>query len=556
MSAEPCHVEVEPEAEPAPGDVIAGKYRVERIIGRGGMGIVIAAMHEHLCELVAIKLIRSGSGMETKDAVARFLREARAIVKIKSPYVAKLFDVDTLANGMPYMVMEYLEGRNLAKEFFVRGALPIEEAVDYTIQACLALAAAHDLGVVHRDLKPSNLFLTQGAKGSKHLKVLDFGISKILAGSSVDAAEETLTAPHSIMGSPSYMSPEQIRDSKDVDQRADIWSVGVILYELLAGRRPFSAGTPQGILASICADPPAPLLLARPEVPAELARIIEGCLQKPRDKRPQSVSALQEALLPFASARMQSICAHAVDVPLSRPSASARVDQRGLNEGDPSTSRELPTRNERGPASSSAPAPLSWIESGRRTIGPGLTLRNSPQPDVADKNNVSSSSAEPSIASPAAPQHRQHAALMFMAGIIATLAVSVVALLAKLEKPPLPSAQAGVSSTPESNPRAIDAPYGINVPSSEGDAPTSAAPGASVGSASPREPATAPATSSGLSGESPALSETTTDAASASRATKVSEASGGGSRSRQPSVVPRPEDKALPSSSDDEDSRH
>jgi serine/threonine-protein kinase len=546
MSAERSLVQKEPEPEPAPGDLIAGKYRVERVIGRGGMGIVIAATHERLRELVAIKLIRSGSGMGTKDAIARFLREARAIVKIKSPYVARIFDVDTLADGMPYMVMEYLEGRNLYQELSERGALPLEEAVDYAIQACLALAAAHEVGVVHRDLKPSNLFLAQGSRGSKQIKVLDFGISKILAGSSVDAAEDTLTAPNSVMGSPSYMSPEQFRDSKEVDQRADIWSVGVISYELLAGRRPFSGQTTSATLASICGDSPAPLLSARPEVPAELARLIESCLEKPRDRRPQSVSVVQETLLPFASARMQSICAHGVDLPLSRPSEPARAERRGLSQGAPLSADQMPTRNERGPASSNASAPPSWIESAPTAISGGPTLRTLEQRGLSDETKVNAPLARPSQDVPAAPPQRQHAALMFMAGVIATLTVLVAALLTKLERSPPPAAQARVWSAQEMRPRAMETPYSVNAPASDDDASIAMDPGASEDFASRVKTTAAPILSSSAPVPGPTHGEASKPSVQASSTSKVRKKGAGGARIPKSPVVPRPKEAVGP----------
>ncbi len=280
----------------APGDIVAGRYRIERIIGQGGMGIVVAALHVQLEQRFAIKFLLghpAADGMQT----TRFFREARAAAQIKSEHVARVVDTGTLENGAPYIVMECLDGRDLANELSARGPLPIEEAVDYVLQACEAIADAHALGIVHRDLKPANLFLSRRSDGSTCVKVLDFGISKVLTGAS---AEPALTATTAVMGSPMYMSPEQIRSSKMVDARSDVWSLGVILFELVCGRPPFRAETVSATLAQIIADPPPPLAHARPGVPAELEAVILGCLEKEASNRTPSVAILAERLLRFA----------------------------------------------------------------------------------------------------------------------------------------------------------------------------------------------------------------------------------------------------------------
>src|SRR6187549_2799480 len=218
------------------GELLAGKYRVEQVLGAGGMGYVVAAMHEQLGQRVAVKLLVPEL-CENEDSVTRFLREARAAVKIHSEHVARVLDVGELTNGSPYMVMEFLSGRDLAEELDLPGELEIEVAIDYVLQASEAVAEAHSLGLIHRDLKPANLFLTHRPDGSPLVKVLDFGISKV---SSPEAAQLSLTHTQAMMGSPLYMSPEQMRSSKDVDRRADIWSLGIILHELLAGDVPFA----------------------------------------------------------------------------------------------------------------------------------------------------------------------------------------------------------------------------------------------------------------------------------------------------------------------------
>jgi eukaryotic-like serine/threonine-protein kinase len=286
------------EKEVQVGQLVAGKYRIEQVLGRGGMGVVMAALHEQLNQRVALKFL-TDNAYQHPEAVARFVREARAAVQIQSEHVARVMDVGTLESGAPYMVMEYLRGRDLKDVSTRRGAMPVTEAVDYVLQACDALAEAHSLGIVHRDLKPSNLFLTERPDGSALVKVLDFGISKALHKG--DTSQMQMTASAAIMGSPQYMSPEQIRSSKNVDARADVWALGTILHELLTGSPAYVADTVPGLLAMIVADSPPPLSASRPDAPPELEAAILRCLQKDRDQRFSSVSELARALERFAS---------------------------------------------------------------------------------------------------------------------------------------------------------------------------------------------------------------------------------------------------------------
>src|SRR4051794_37656982 len=197
------------------GELLAGKYRVDKVLGVGGMGVVVAAHHIQLDDRVAIKFLLPET-LGNGDAVMRFAREARAAVKIKSEHVARVTDVGTLENGAPYMVMEYLEGGDLAAWLQDRGRLPVELAVDLLLQACEAIAEAHAIGIVHRDLKPANLFVARLPGGVQSVKVLDFGISK-MTGFSASGGESSATKTSALLGSPLYMSPEQMRSSKDVD---------------------------------------------------------------------------------------------------------------------------------------------------------------------------------------------------------------------------------------------------------------------------------------------------------------------------------------------------
>jgi serine/threonine-protein kinase len=282
---------------PAAGDVVSGKYRLLRPLGEGGMGLVFEAEHLRLRQSVAIKFLRQ-EVLALPDAVERFEREARASARIRGPHVVQVLDVDTDERGRPYMVMELLRGRDLEAELRVHGPFPIAAAVDLVLQACVAVAQAHAAGIVHRDLKPSNLFLSEES-GKRVLKVLDFGISKI--ATDVDTPPTSATSACVTVGTPLYMSPEQMRSSKDVDGRSDIWSLGVILYELVAGTPPF-LGTTTAAIAAIVADAMPSLRHVRPDVPEALERVLVTALAKvPADRLP-TAEALGAALMPFASA--------------------------------------------------------------------------------------------------------------------------------------------------------------------------------------------------------------------------------------------------------------
>jgi hypothetical protein len=284
------------------GQILAGKFRIERVLGQGGMGVVVAATHIQLDERVALKFLLP-EALGNPEAVARFAREARAAVKIKSEHVARVSDVGTLESGSPYMVMEYLDGQDLAEWVRRSGAMRISDAVEFVLQACEAIAEAHALGIVHRDLKPANLFVTRRVDGSPCIKVLDFGISKLtVPGSTSDMG---MTRTSTVMGSPLYMSPEQMSSTRNVDQRTDIWALGIILYEVLTGRVPFEAETMPQLCGMILQDPPRPLRELRPDAPDGLAWVVLRCLEKNRDTRFSSVAELAVALAPFGSAGAQ-----------------------------------------------------------------------------------------------------------------------------------------------------------------------------------------------------------------------------------------------------------
>ena len=286
------------------GDVLAGKFRVDKVIGIGGMGVVVAAHHLQLDEKVALKFLLPHA-LESEEAVARFEREARAAVKIKSEHVARIIDVGALEDGRPYMVMEYLDGGDLDAWVRQKGPLDVEQAVEFVLQACEAIAEAHALGIVHRDLKPANLQCIRRPDGLLSVKVLDFGISKV-TGHAASGIHLGITKTQSLMGSPVYMSPEQLQSSKNVDARTDIWSLGVILFELIAGRPPFTGETMPQLVLKVMSEPAPGLRELRPEAPEALERVIHRCLDKDLDKRYPNVAELAADLLPFGPERARA----------------------------------------------------------------------------------------------------------------------------------------------------------------------------------------------------------------------------------------------------------
>ena len=275
-----------------PNEILAGKYRITRMLGEGGMGIVAEAVHMGLGHRVALKLLKRD--LVRADHRERFFREARAAGALRSEHVVAIKDVDTLPDDTPFLVMEYLEGADLGSVLVSRGTLPVEEATDYILQACEAIAEAHALGIIHRDLKPANLFVTHRADGTRLIKVLDFGIAKITAPEL--ACDLTTTSQY--MGSPSYMSPEQVRSAKRVDARSDLWALGVILYELIAGVLPFDGESTGDVFVKISTEPPRPFTPPAPA--AGLEAVILRCLEKAPEQRYQDVLALAAALAPFA----------------------------------------------------------------------------------------------------------------------------------------------------------------------------------------------------------------------------------------------------------------
>jgi serine/threonine-protein kinase len=362
------------------GDLLAGKYRVERVLGAGGMGVVVAARHEQLDQLVAIKFVRDDA-LENEEAVHRFLREARAAVKLKSEHVARVLDVGKLESGAPYMVMEFLEGNDLARVLGDQGPLPVEPSVDWILQACEAVAEAHAAGIVHRDLKPENLFLTRTVGGAPKVKVLDFGVSKAMGGKSGDLSG--LTRTRAMLGSPLYMAPEQMRSSRDVNPAADVWALGVVLFQMLTTQWPFEAETMPELCLKVVTEPPQSLALLRPDVPAPLVAVIERCLEKDPTLRYANAAELASALEPFgppASRLFAERARMAIGSGTAVYESMPRIVARGgsgptLPSGGSSGSRPSAV----GSGGRSGAAPFS-AQSGAGPSGPNTPMPGTPMP--------------------------------------------------------------------------------------------------------------------------------------------------------------------------------
>lgn len=409
------------------GDVIAGRYRVDRVLGVGGMGVVVSATQLELERVVALKFMQE-SILDDPEFVRRFSREARAAAKLQSEHVVRVLDFGALDDGIPYIVMEYLEGEDLAKAMAARGPLGCPQVVDIAVQVCEALFEAHSIGIVHRDLKPANLFLAKRPTGPAVVKVLDFGLSKI------DRPEEgRVTSASNIFGSPMYMSPEQIWSSKAADARSDVWSLGVVVYELLTGQPPFAGESGPELLAAILHRAPRPFDGGGPGVPPEVRAAICRCLEKDPALRFAGVRELAGAIAPFGSELARRL-----------------VEQMGT-EGTVGTVDELPT------ATPESVPSLSAVERSESLSGPAAR----PTPSAGRRLGGSTVRA-----SQTAVQSRGRSRAVVPAAALAVASIATFAtIVARLNPRPTHGSDAveseGVAGTPPL-PRPTPEPVGTH----------------------------------------------------------------------------------------------
>ncbi|MBS2018743.1 MAG: serine/threonine protein kinase [Deltaproteobacteria bacterium] len=413
------------------GDILAGKYRVERVLAQGGMGVVVAAIHQQLEQRVALKFLLPDE-MKNESVVGRFLREARAAVRLRSEHVARVLDVGTAETGSPYIVMEYLEGRDLSAVLAEGQPISVRSAVSYVLQASEAVAEAHALGIVHRDLKPANLFLTHRADGTACVKVLDFGVSKMVG------RELGMTKTNAVLGTPFYMAPEQLRSSRDADVRSDVWALGMVLYELLTGTVAFERETLPALCMAIMNDPVPSPRAVRPDVPAELEDIIYRALAKEPSHRYASLAELAQALAPFS--------------PLG--AASERRISRVLGEKRPETS-DPPSPF---PNIVAAPVEIASAEGRTRATVPGtaasplkLTANDVPPLGVTNRIVVDAASANDDLVDP--PSTTRGRPLWFTATLGVLLLAGAIGIVLTLAsrggaKPSVTAAASSIDGEP------------------------------------------------------------------------------------------------------------
>ena len=368
-------------AAPGPGDVIGGKYVIEGPCGRGGLAMVYSAMQLELDRRVAIKMLLPEWAGDA-EVVERFLREGRASTRIHSEHVVRVFDVGTTEGGAPYLVLEFLQGHNLEDVVAHWGPIAVATAVDWVLQASEAIAEAHAVGVVHRDLKPANLFLTQRADGSSCVKVIDFGLSKLLEPAVTGAGAAKITTASEVMGSPHYMAPEQLRATRDADARVDLWALGTVLHELITGLPPFVGHTVPEIYAAVLTQSPAAITSSRGPVPEGLQQAILRLLEKDPAARYANVAEMAHAIAPFGTPAARASCeriarvsvAHAPHGNEVRPPPPPRFDSRNTLRG-PAVSKNGPALSKNDPAPSATDPDA--VQPPRSSMAPARVLLGS-----------------------------------------------------------------------------------------------------------------------------------------------------------------------------------
>jgi serine/threonine-protein kinase len=395
----------------APGEVLAGKYRITRLVGAGGMGTVYEAQHAVLGRRFAVKLLHPELARQ-QDLLERFRREAQAAGSLENENIASIIDFGHREDGIPFIVMELLVGEDLSKLLAHHGPLPVARAVNVVIQACRGLDAAHAAGIIHRDLKPENLFVCKRGDGSDLVKILDFGIAKLGSGLG-DGPMSAVTRTGSTLGTPFYMPPEQARGEKTLDHRADIYALGVILYEALTGEKPHPGDSYNAILYHILTQAPAPLASLRPTLPPDLAEAVHGALAFDPGDRPASAMELARAIAKHAGRQVTPVQSQ-FELRVTRPAAAAaagagRHATPGAAGGGPGAARSGRAVRRAGVAAVVAAAGLGaafWLARGREhAAGPGAppALSTSAAPAAQAAHPADPGSAGPLIMPTPAP---------------------------------------------------------------------------------------------------------------------------------------------------------
>jgi serine/threonine protein kinase len=416
-----------------PGTVLLGKYRIERLLGKGGMAVVYLAHHEMLQQDVAIKILLPDVAEKPENA-SRFLNEARAAVRLRNEHVATVMDIGVLEDDSAYIVLEYLDGLDLEQVLEANGPMPWQQVVDYVLQALEAVAQAHALGIVHRDLKPSNLFIAKRPNGTPILKVLDFGISKITN----TLADGSVTSTKTMLGSPVFMSPEQLRSAKKVDHRTDIWAIGVVFYHLLTGGFPYEAESIGELFAAVLEQMPASIRAMRPDVPPELEAIYRRCLSRNVDERYPNVAELAFALEPLASADGKISVAHirktlgageAVSVTSARPVENKAPAPPANIATGPSTAAEW---SESLATTKKSPLPRTAAIGGAVVVLCALGVAFAVWPAKAPTTSVVGSTA---VTTPSTPEPPPSATAMITAAVTAAPPSPTASTLATAPEP-------------------------------------------------------------------------------------------------------------------------
>jgi len=466
----------EPDAQPAPlevGQVIARKYRLDRLLGAGGMGYVALATHLQLDQRVALKFLRPET-VKRKDLVQRFAVEARAAAKIRGDHVAKVTDVDALEDGTPFMVMEYLEGEDLSERLTRKGRLAFAEAADFVLQACEAIGEAHSMRIIHRDLKPSNLFLATRPDGSEMVKVLDFGISKMLEDTAA------ITQTQASFGSIPYMAPEQMRNARHCDERTDIWALGVTFYELVTQNYPFPGMTGPEVIARVMEGSLVPVEELRPDATPLVRRIIALCTQKDPSQRYVDIGELAMDLAGVVGTEMARDRAKRV-LRLVQPG----VDQLGSLNVDVVRRAEL----QHGQAAQAAQAPVQGVRAATAPLGPAL-VPPAVQPGSSAPSSSTGAAAGPVVLGAAlsstgnpAPKGSPFVRAMLVGGAVALVVVGGVGALVFMKSgsgAPMPPPSSAAAAPP---PPAPPPPTAAPAP----ETPATAAPPAVAEHAAPQD---------------------------------------------------------------------